>query len=558
MGIVRPDLRFLPARRILCRLIGPVKLSRRRDMKLLPGKIARYGIFALLAGAYFVYLFFAFAQVPIDSDWASLNLEASDLLRGNFFLSGWNFTGATFLFTELPLYLSGAAFFGVSVRGVIFSIAFGGWLLFLAGFFLLREGLADGSFWQTLFFYAALCAVPALPALQNLRAHVGAYIIFMILIAVLFRLTAEKARMPKRWLAVYCILLVLTAASDLFIATLFVAPLIVYFGWGLVANEPSETTRRDVRLIGWTACAFFVGKALEKIYVMIGATPLNSRVGSAKWAGEAAVSFYFRNFRFGCMKLFGAYFGETRVFSIGTPAAWLKLILLLIGAAVIALNLFRFFRREKTTDEISAFLSLAIVCHGAWVVLGGFALNSENTLRYYAFFPYALAVLLIRTAFVSGFLSRRLVRSRLTVRTLSVAVCVLILALTFRLPPRTRVITPQDRLATFLRDAGYLSGYGDFWTATHTVVSSEDRIAVRAIRADEGSSGEVRRYFWFNRTDWYDDPEANFIVVGLKEPWMNVSEEAVRNFFGAPVRETRFEDYLILEYPKGLYSRFSQ
>lgn len=527
-------------------------------MKYFSGKTVRWGLFSLLAAAYFVYLFFAFAQVPIDSDWASLNMEAADMLSGNFFLSGWNFTGATFLFTELPLYLPGAALFGISIRGVIFAIALGGWLLFLAGFFLLREGLSDDSFWQTLFFYAALCGVPALGVLKNLRAHVGAYIILMILIVLLFRLTAEKDRLPRGLLTGYFILLALTAASDLFIVTLFAAPLVVYFGWGLIANESSETTGRDLRLIAWTFGAVLTGKALEKIYLMIGATPLNSRIGSAKWAGEDAVAYYFRNFRFGCMKLFGAYFGEARVFSTWSLAAWLKLILLLIGVGLIALNLIRFFRRQKTVDGISTFLSLAIVCHGAWVVLGGFALNSENTLRYYAFFPYAIAVLLVRTAFVSGVFSVRLVRNLLTIRTAAIAGCVLILALTFRLPPLERVVTPQDRLATFLRDSGYVSGYGDFWTATHTVVSSGNRIAVRAIRADEGASGEVRRYFWFNRTEWYDDPTANFIVVGLKEPWMNVSEETVRNYFGEPIREVRFEDYLILEYPKGLYSRFSQ
>ena len=62
-------------------------------------KIVRGGFLAVFAAVYFLYLYFAFSAIPIDSDWASLNLEAADILSGNVLLRGWNFTGATFLFT---------------------------------------------------------------------------------------------------------------------------------------------------------------------------------------------------------------------------------------------------------------------------------------------------------------------------------------------------------------------------------------------------------------------------------------------------------------------------
>ena len=100
------------------------------------------------------------------------------------------------------------------------------------------------------------------------------------------------------------------------------------------------------------------------------------------------------------------------------------------------------------------------------------------------------------------------------------------------------------------------SGYGDFWTASQTVVSSRNRVALRALSAEEGEGKTIRPYLWFNRTDWYDDPSANFIVVNLRQPSMYMSAETVRNFFGSPIREKRFDDYLILEYSKGLNRRF--
>lgn len=515
-------------------------------------KIVRGGFLAVFAAVYFLYLYFAFSAIPIDSDWASLNLEAADILSGNVLLRGWNFTGATFLFTELPLYLPGAALFGVSTASVLLAIALGGTLIFFAGFFLLRRGLSGDSFWISFFFYTALAGIPTLPLLKTLRAHVGVFILFFPLIALAERLRREE-RISKRAAALYFALLALAAASDLFIVTLFAVPVLVFLGW--MALGEGAPACRDGWLMGLTAGAAAAGKLIERLYLAAGNTPLNSRVGLAKWAGETAILEYARNFVFGCMKLFGASAGETAIFSPGSAAVILKLCVFLIGAGILGWNLARFFRREWTLDFFSAILSLAIVCHGAWVVAGGFSLNMENTLRYYAFFPYAIAVLILRPAFRSDFFSRKL-RGAVSFRTLAIAGCALIVALTFRLPSTRRVIAPQDRLATFLYESGYTSGYGDFWTASQTVVSSRNRVALRALSAEEGEGKTIRPYLWFNRTDWYDDPSANFIVVNLRQPSMYMSAETVRNFFGPPIREKRFDDYLILEYPEGLNRRF--
>ena len=193
-------------------------------------KIVRGGFLAVFAAVYFLYLYFAFSAIPIDSDWASLNLEAADILSGNVLLRGWNFTGATFLFTELPLYLPGAALFGVSTASVLLAIALGGTLIFFAGFFLLRRGLSGDSFWISFFFYTALAGIPTLPLLKTLRAHVGVFILFFPLIALAERLRREE-RISKRAAALYFALLALAAASDLFIVTLFAVPVLVFLGW---------------------------------------------------------------------------------------------------------------------------------------------------------------------------------------------------------------------------------------------------------------------------------------------------------------------------------------
>lgn len=513
-------------------------------------------VVSLFAAVYLIYLFFAFATVPIDSDWASLNLEASDILAGNVFLRNWNFTGATFLFTEIPLYLPGTLAFGVSVRAVLIGIALGGWFLFFAGFWLLREGFPKETFWESFFLYAALTAIPTEAVLKNLRAHVGVYALMMVLIRMVQRIRTHQGGFPWGLAVGYCIILALTAASDLFILTLFVFPLMLFFGWELLANQSNEETKRSVWILALTAGAVIIGKTIEKIYLWIGDTPLNSRIGRASWAGESIVLDYARNFLFGTMKLFGASAGEYPVFSFLSVAVLIKFTLYIIGLWIIAKILKRFFRREGDVDFISMILTFSILIHGVWVVVGGFILNIENTLRYIAFFPTAFAILLIRTALKSKTCYELpLVRDRLPLRTAALICGFALIALTFQLPPSRRVPTAYDRLATFLYDSGYTSGYSDFGVASHVVVSSENRVTIRAVRGDFGSSGEIQRYLWFNRTDWYDDPGANFFVVNLKEPWMMVTETSVRERYGEPIREVKFEDFLILEYPRGLNER---
>ena len=81
---------------------------------------------------YGIYLFFAFAQVPMDSDFASLVLEANDILSGNIFLNGWYLTGATFILSEMPFYLISSAIFNISVKSYIFAVSLMTWFMILS------------------------------------------------------------------------------------------------------------------------------------------------------------------------------------------------------------------------------------------------------------------------------------------------------------------------------------------------------------------------------------------------------------------------------------------
>ena len=85
-------------------------------------------VLAILAGGVYVwYCIRVFSVSEIDSDYANLVLEASDILKGNIFMCDWIQTGISFFTTDLLYYMVGVFFSGVSrdayliASGLMFS-----------------------------------------------------------------------------------------------------------------------------------------------------------------------------------------------------------------------------------------------------------------------------------------------------------------------------------------------------------------------------------------------------------------------------------------------------
>ena len=105
--------------------------------------------------------------------------------------------------------------------------------------------------------------------------------------------------------------------------------------------------------------------------------------------------------------------------------------------------------------------------------------------RYYAYFPAAFAVLIIRYLNEKDVFSKKFAMYRIPATIPLAVISAILIAGSIQPVKTTRVPTPQDRLATFLKDNGLITGYGDFWDANHTVVASKNQVHVRAIQIAE-------------------------------------------------------------------------
>ncbi len=508
-------------------------------------------IFVMLI-IYFVYIFFAFAQVPMDSDFASLVLEANDILNGNIFLNGWYLTGATFILSEIPFYLIGSAIFNISVKSYILATSLMTWFMIISACLLSLS--SKKRLWLQILIFFAIAGFPGLYFLQSSRAHGGIFLINYVALICLQHLFQNQFKSNSFFWIVYFLLITFGIASDLFIFPILVAPVFFYCAAILLSNcdYPRKFHSRLFRI---TVFSVIAGKIIEKFYLSHGAN-LNSRVGITYFTNFPNLPRAFMIYMQTLLKLFDCDITDTLVFSPHSVLVFLRLAIIFSGFWIVFISIRDFFSHSKY-NLVNLLLSLGIVFLSIWVIISRF-LEDPNCGRYYAYFPAAFAILIIRYLNEKDVFSKKFALNRIQVTVPLAVFSFILIAGSIQPVKTTRVPTPQDRLATFLWDNELTEGYSDFWNSNHVTVSSKNRVRLRPIVfAADLKTGEryAHPYYWFSKSEWYKNPEANFIVVktqGNYAGYHNVKTEKVLQYFGEPTQKLEFEDYIIFVYPKGI------
>lgn len=475
----------------------------------------------------------------MNSDFANLILEVSDILHENPLLHGWNLTGVSFYFSELPFYVLGTALFGVDTNAYIFAAALMYILVFLLGWQLCRFGRTEICFSEAVIYLAA-AGMPGLLLLSYLRGHSGAVIYLFLLLWICSRYEALAAKGRQK--GYFILVVTLTAMgimSDMLLMILLVLPVLTYAAL-LMKNRTAADRWKDLGL----ACFFgsLAGIGLDKLFFFLGGAGKNSFFQTRKFLD---LSLWYEKTGLlldSICNLFRCEVSKAAIFSLDT-------VQYAIAAVVMIASLFLIIKtvqscwRGQPHDSISAILCLGIV----FLLLVCFATDiftSEDSARYIAYLPVACAVILIRT------LRPVFTRHKLPVMIAALAM----IALCFVPVKWERAVTPQDRLALFLEEQGLTSGYSDFWNASHVTVASNERVKIRAVRvrAKELNAPEsLEMQNWFAKTAWYTDNTANFIVLG-DYTYLNINEANIVKLCGAPQKRIPFENYVILVYDKNL------
>ena len=484
----------------------------------------------------FVYLMIYLARyAAIDSDYASLVLEANDILHGNLFLKGWNLTGVSFISTDLLFFTVGAIFKRVSPETYYIAVGLMVSCAVILGFLLCEPGKREKKDWL---FYFMICGVPCTFAMSILRAHTGA-VCWSFLALLLLNRDAERRAGAN--VVVATLALTLGCFGDSVTVLVAVAPLALWYLMAAVRADARAERVDALKKLGCVLAALVAGTLLDKLYFIIGGANKNSFFGDKifepleNWGNKFNV-------------LIHALFGMTNADFFGQKLASLSTVgyfantLIVITGAILAVRSVWCFLTKKDADFICAALSLGMVIICAVFVITNISVDVTSS-RYISYILIANCVLIVRSrrAMFDAF---KLNRRALAVVYLAVAVA----SLGFRLTGLDAGKLEAERaaekgLGQFLQANGLTNGYANFINGSITTVLSEDAVKVRGIYYN----GKVNFYNWFCKNEWYQEP-ASFVVTTDDDDRFGIKQDIMVSQLGEPVSVLEFAHYRVLVY----------
>jgi hypothetical protein len=507
----------------------------------------------IVAGAGLFACYLAQARtVVVNSDPASLLLQAQDMLHGNVLLHGWVLADVTFYTTELPEYAMVSLIDGFGPNAVHVGAALTYTLLVLLAALLARgRGRGPGGLARALVAGGILLA-PGLGRATNqlLGApdHLGTAV---PILAVLLLIDLAPARwwvpalagLGLAWSQVGDPLTLYAACIPLAVAGAVraIGRRSAYDAWLFVAAVASVGLARVVLALV-RAAGGFAGNSVPGGLL----APL-SAAGHHAWVTGESV-----------LLLFGADFWDP-------GSAFVKIVAIAhftgvaLALAALAAGVAGFFRlKDRICDVLTGGLVVLLVA-------GVFGTHLEDFT-----FAHEIAVVLPFGAVLAG----RLVAPRLLalggsapgrsakfaargaagVLGASLAVCLAGLGYAAAQPAATPASLP---LARWLEARGLHEGLSGYWEGSSVMLESGQRVHLAVLRPDGAGA-----YQWESKTSWYDPQahDANFVIVSSpsvpdtpdSRSYPAVPVASARAVFGTPARTYSYDGYQIWVYDRNL------
>jgi len=469
-----------------------------------------------------VLLFVAYLEQSIrgtyvNSDGASIALQARDMLHGNVLLSGWALADVSFYTTDLPQYMLAEAVRGLRPEVVhIASALIYTELVLLAGW--LAKGRATGAEGVARALTAGgIMLAPQLGDVSGILMlspdHVGTCVPLLVIWLVIDRADPGTPQAPLARLApvIVGLLLTWTAVGDPLAEVIGALPLAAVCGVRAVQGvalrrEPLRDNWYHVSLAAAAMVSVPAAWAVTRLIAVQGGWTQTAvrtgLVGSGVLRQNATLTGQ------GLLQLFGAgFFGQPGHSPLIFAAVHLIGVALVAWAFVLAIR--RFFTAELLVQVLAAGIVVNLAAYLFFVQ----AQDITKTREIAAVLPYGAV------------LAGRLIGGRLRTVWLAPAMSV-VLALYAEMlvfdavqPP---VPAPMANLASWLAEHDLNEGLAGYWQANSVTVDSRGTVQVRAVAVNSGRV--TAQAYWEARKDWYDPAThyADFVVgVGRAARWQD-------------------------------------
>jgi hypothetical protein len=496
------------------------------------GSVHGRAVFLLLLAVLLVAYLRLSRTYPENSDEANILLMASDMARGNLYLSGWNVSDVPFITTELPEIALLVKLFGLHLETAHIAAALT-YTVVVALALLVARGRAHGP--QAIARMGIALAIvlapqPGVGVFVTVFSvgHIGTAAPVLLTWLVLDRWWPAgdpAARAPRRlWFlpAAVGALLAWALTADPLVLVIAVCPVLVVAGLrlvnGLTSDIPNGSVLRHSRHAfadRWLEASLAAAAALAYLVAWCGARLLRAAGGYTQppvpftldpvrtWYAHSLTAAH------GLLEMFGAFFlpgnainrlgpgnyvAAPHLSGLAEAVAVTRLACVALAIAGAGATARRFFRPDA--DLVSQLLLAGIVANLAAYLpsslAGGTALNARE---FAPVLPFA-AVLAART--LGDRFSERATGNRVIAVSLAALFCWYCVGLANE-AAAPAAPDPFARLEAFLRQHHLTEGVGGYWNSSVITVGTGGAVTVRAV-----TQGCLQAYAWESKPAWYD------------------------------------------------------
>ena len=487
--------------------------------KLYQFLLRKLPVFGWLLG--FLALFFGYlysSQLVVkNSDDASIILEGQAMLHGNLLMHGWYLPSDSFITTEMPLDAINSIFFtGVQILRITPALLYAATVL-TATYLATRQVSDPPRRWLAAAACLALIAFPVgllFSLVMQGPMHIGT-ILASLIAWVAYDHFVKHSKQPASslTLGLFIIVTILAIIGDPMAELLIVVPVTIVSGLMLWRTRGRSETARAT-----------LGSALLALLVGIGARQALIASGTFVSTAELAltppgnITYNLLWFLLGIFQAFHIELQPSKALDVsniqllpGLPLGQLVLFTLLnVGFLVVCtIGFARLFRRslipKDMEQSLTSVLTWAILADVLAYLCTDFSLNITG-LRY-----------LIPAGIYAGILSYPAIARAIPKRhVIQVVLAFLIVSgLTYAVvlaqAPRTQA--PESQLITFLEGHNLTYGFGTYWAANITTLTSNERVQVVPVTEQYGS---IYRFIWHSNSAWFEGPQlgsARFVVI---------------------------------------------
>jgi hypothetical protein len=493
--------------------------------EMLENKKKSYGYkwfcFVIFTITLFVYYYGIALKIPMNSDGASILLQAQEMADGNIFLRDWFLSTGAYISTDLLFYAIAIKVFGFSSNIIyIVSSLFYSLLVSMCVLFSLKQN-KNFSFLSAFYTFALIGIPSVFLAGMIFQGPMHVSSLFYIITALF---VWENTRNTYFKYGLLFLLVSLTLIADPFATWFFILPFCLVCVYQFIHN------RSEV----YTFITIVVAYIASKLVLAVIKLNIPS-IGHIRFLEVNEIKKNVSLTVQGYLELYQANFFGKFVSPLSTIVLMISLSVLLFVGWVIYKSIRHF--KDNTYSTLEMFLLCAIIINTLEYLFSNMPINILTT-RY----------LIPSYIYIAIYVGRYTASQDFGNGLRKILLCIMILYSLFSLQKidYSKINSIHVEATDLLSEIGATNGYGAYWHSSVITLESKGKVKVRPVIFNE----KITPFNWLSKSTWYDE-ESHFVIFD-ETNWGNINLETATSTFGKPDKIYELNNLTILYWSEDI------